>query len=79
MKSSLNPLGSFLHILFDVLFNVMYVQCRKPIQINVFQSRYEIQLIAAYVMTFKVFRIQQLIIIELLQFIKIKILIPNCM
>ena len=53
MKSSLNPLGSFLHILFDVLFNVMYVQCIKPIQINVVQSRHEIQSITTYLMIFK--------------------------
>ena len=53
MKSSLNPLGSFLHILFDVLFNVMYVQCIKPIQINVFQSRHKIQIITTYLMIFK--------------------------
>ena len=54
MKSSLNPLGSFLHILFDVLFNVMYVQRIKPIQIDVFQSWYENQIITAYLIFFKV-------------------------
>ena len=48
MKSSLNPLGSFLHILFDVIFNIMYVQRIKPIQINVFQSWYENKIITAY-------------------------------
>ena len=68
MKSSLNPLGSFLHILFDVLFNVMYVQCIKPIQINVFQSRHEIQIITTYLIIYKMkpnlkFTTQHLIII----------------
>ena len=56
MKSFLNPLGSFLHILFDVLFSVMYVQCIKPIQINVFQSGNEIQIITTYLMIFKMLK-----------------------